>query len=436
MRAHPTQPLVLWVALSIGLLTHGVYAALDHDHYAIDTPSYLVPADNLIHGNGYVNALQEPELRRTPGYPLLLAGFRIRPLRLEYLIRLQHAFCVLIVVGASAVAWRYIGHRAALVTAVVLSVDFATLRIANLLMTEITSSVLIAGAAWATYHAMTKPQNAVRASAFAGLLGGCGALVRPVGIFYLVPMSLCLILAQKRRALGPVLVLIAAFLLFPLLWATRNYIQAGYFGLSTIGAEDLLYYRAAGALAIEQPGSYLANAARINLALDEQTCPDLESQYHRDCSRVSEAEKASYAIKKGKSIILAHPFSYLRSSLLSLGYIVFGGGAEALSKVSSLSLRASEIIVLLFTIPEACLALIGCWYWYRREPHLCYVLVLTVAYFLLISAGAEAYSRFRVPIMPMYSLLIAGGAASIAQFMARSETRKDRDQASLREKSS
>ena len=409
--------MVLGVGLALGLLTHGMYSVLDQEHYAIDTQSYLVPAYHLLHGEGYVNVLHKPELRRTPGYPMLLVIFSVHPLRLEYLVLLQHALCVLLIVGVSAVALRYVGSSAALIAAAVLSVDFATLRIANLLMTEIIAAMLIAAAAWATYRVMTKPENAVRVSAIAGFVGGCAALVRPISVFYFVPLSLCLILALKRRAFGPVLVLVVAFLILPLLWATRNYIQGDYFGLSTIGAEDLLYYRAAGALAIEQPGTYLANVARINLVLNEQTCPDLESQYHRSCSRASEAEIASYATRKGVSIILSHPFSYLRSSLLSLAYIIFGGGAEALSRVTDLSPRASEVTVLLFTIPEACLAVIGCWYWYRREASLCGVLVLTVVYFLLISAGAEAYSRFRVPVMPMYSLLIAGGGVSIAQFL-------------------
>jgi hypothetical protein len=37
----------------------------------------------------------------------------------------------------------------------------------------------------------------------------------------------------------------------------------------------------------------------------------------------------------------------------------------------------------------------------------------------MISAGAEAYSRFKVPIMPMYALLIGGGAASVLQAMQK-----------------
>lgn len=411
---------VLSIALGLGLLTHLVYLSLDHEHFGVDTRSYLIPADNLLHGLGFVNASHQPEMRRTPGYPLILAIFRVPPLWLGYLIVVQHALCVLLIVAVAAIALRTAGGPfAALVAASVLSLDLATLRIANLLLTEITSTVLIALAAWSLYQAMTKPARATFASAAAGLVGGCAALVRPVGILYFVPLSICLFLALKRRALRPILILGASFFLLPMLWTTRNYVEGNYFGLSTIGADDILYYRAAGALAMQQPGNYLANVARIRDVLSNQTCADLERIYKRECAQVTESQIASYSARKGIGIILRNPVSYLRSSLLALAYIVFGGGAEALSRISHINPGMAEYIVLLFTVPEACLALVGCWYWYRCDRNLCYVLVLTIVYFLVMSAGAEAYSRFRIPVMPMYALLIGGGTAGIVGLIRR-----------------
>jgi 4-amino-4-deoxy-L-arabinose transferase-like glycosyltransferase len=413
-------PRVLWIALALGILTHASYLTLDHEHYGVDTPSYLIPADNLLHEQRFVNALQQPELRRTPGYPLLLALFRVSPLRVEYLIFVQHALCVFLIVAVAAICIRITGSSlAALFAASVLALDLATVRIANLLLTEVSCTVLIALAAWTMYRAMTKTTGRMFACAAAGLLGGFSAMVRPVGLLYFVPLSICLILTLKRRALGPAMVLIASFLFLPLLWAARNFAEGNYFGLSTIGAEDLLYYRAAGALAVQQPGGYLANVVKVRSSLIDQTCSDLEQTYQRACSQVTESQQAAYFTRKGMTIIRSNPVSYLRSTVLSLAYIVFGGGAEALSRVSNLSPRVAECIVLLCTVPEACLALVGCWYWYRRDRRLFYLLTLTIAYFLIISAGAEAYSRFRVPVMPMYALLIGGGAALIEQSMRR-----------------
>jgi len=411
------------IALSLGLITHAAYSALDHEHFGIDTSSYLIPADNLLHGQGFVNALHQPELRRTPGYPLLLSIFRVAPLRVEYLIFVQHALCVLLIVAVAAVALRITdSNLVALVAALVLSLDLATLRIANLLLTEITSAVLIALTAWTVYRVMTKPGDGLLMSAVAGFFGGCAVLVRPVAILYFVPLSICMFLTLRRSALRPVLVFVTCFLLLPLLWATRNFVEGDYFGMSTIGAEDLLYYRAAGALAIQQPGIYLANVLQVREELENQACSDLDGANERDCSQVTETQRASYSTHKGMSIILRNPLSYLRSTVLALAYIVFGGGTEALSRISNVSPRTAEYIVLLFTVPEAFLAYVGCWYWYRHDRKACYLLVFTIAYFLIISAGAEAYSRFRVPVMPMYALLIGGGAGGIAQWIRRVRT--------------
>ncbi|MBB5066429.1 4-amino-4-deoxy-L-arabinose transferase-like glycosyltransferase [Granulicella mallensis] len=411
---------VVWIALGLSLLTQATYFTLDHEHYGADTPSYLIPADNLLHGHGFVNALHQPELLRTPGYPLLLALFRIAPLKVEYLIVVQHLLCVLLAVAVVAIALQMTGSRlVACVAAIVMSLDLATLRVANLLLTEVVFMVLISLICWILYRAMMKPAGKGIAIAGAGLLGGYAVLVRPVGVLYFVPLSLCLFLVLRRRAWRPVLIFVAFFLILPVLWATRNFVEGGYFGISAIGAEDILYYRAAGAIAIERPGSYPANILKVNGELIQQTCADLEQMYHRDCSQITDKQQAAYASRKGMSIIREHPLSYLHSMTVSLAYLVFGGGAEALSRVSNVSPRIAEGIVLLFTVPEVCLALIGCRYWYRRDRILCWLLVPTIAYFLGISAGGEAYSRFKVPIMPMYALLIGGGAAGMVEWAQR-----------------
>jgi hypothetical protein len=409
-------PKVQCVALALVLLTHSVFLILDHEYYANDTRSYLVPADNLLHGQGFVNELHQPEINRTPGYPLLLALFRINPLKVEYLILLQHVLCLLTVVTVVGIAFRVTGSSLiALSAAFVLSFDLATLRAANTLLTETTFTVFIALVSGFLYRTTMKPTEDMAASTAAGLLGGLAVLVRPTAILYFLPVSVYLSLVLKRRALRPILVFTISFLFLPLLWATRNYVQADYFGPSAIGAEDLLAYRAAGTLAVRQPGDYFGNVLRVRGVLLRQACEDLERTYRRNCRLVTESQRAAYSVRVGTKIILNDLPGYLRSVARGFAYIVFGGGAEALSKIGNVNPLLTKRIVLLITLPEACLAVVGCWYWFRHERNLFYLLVFTVVYFLLISAGAEAYSRFRVPVMPMYALLVGGGLAASIQ---------------------
>jgi Dolichyl-phosphate-mannose-protein mannosyltransferase len=409
------RPMVLWVALTACLFTHAAYLVMDHDYYGNDTPSYLVPAQNLLHGYGFADASHHPEVRRTPGYPLLLALFQVSPLQLDYLVFLQHAICVLLAAALAAFALQVTNSPViALVAATVFSLDLATVRIANLLLTEITAAALIALIAWTLYRALSTPRGIMYAM-MAGLLGGCATLVRPVAILYVVPLSFSIVFTQRRRALRTLAVFILSFLLLPALWIARNRIDAGYTGLSTISSEDILFYRAAGALAIQRPGDYFSNVEKTRGFLMNQSCLELERIYRQDCRQLADSQKAPYYARKGMSIIAGAPSSYLRSALIGLLYTVFGGGAEALSKITHVSPLMAERIILFLTIPEACLSLFGCWYWYKKDRYVGCLLILTVAYFLIVSAGAEAYSRFRVPVMPMYALLVGGGAAQVLQ---------------------
>jgi hypothetical protein len=254
----------------------------------------------------------------------------------------------------------------------------------------------------------------------AGLIGGCAVLVRPVGVLYCVPLLICLFLALRRRALRPALIFTAAFLLFPLLWASRNYLRADYFGVSTVGPGDLFFYRASGTLAVRMPGDYQANALKVRGVFVAQTCEDLERAYGRDCSQVTDSQRTAYYKRKGTRIILNDLPGYFRSSALGLPYMLFGGGVDTLSRISNVKPATAKRLVLFITIPEACLAVIGCWYWFRRQRYLCYLLTFTVVYFFAISmAGIDAYSRYRVPVMPMYALLVGGGAAATIRSIPR-----------------
>ena len=57
----------------IALAAHFAYFfASNGDFFYPDSATYLVPAQNLAHGLGFVNWMHVPETIRTPGYPLFL----------------------------------------------------------------------------------------------------------------------------------------------------------------------------------------------------------------------------------------------------------------------------------------------------------------------------------------------------------------------------
>jgi hypothetical protein len=66
-----------------------------------------------------------------------------------------------------------------------------------------------------------------------------------------------------------------------------------------------------------------------------------------------------------------------------------------------------------FTAAEFVFALIGALALWRRDRDLAAITVATIVYFLLISAGGESESRFRVPVMPQIAIAAACGLATL-----------------------
>ena len=91
--------------------------------------------------------------------------------------------------------------------------------------------------------------------------------------------------------------------------------------------------------------------------------------------------------------------------------IVLGGGASLLSELTGISEAVARLLPLAYTVPLAVLAVLGIPYWWRRDRALACLVLLVLAYMFGMALGAEAYSRFRVPVIPLYAILCGGGVA-------------------------
>jgi hypothetical protein len=88
--------------------------------------------------------------------------------------------------------------------------------------------------------------------------------------------------------------------------------------------------------------------------------------------------------------------------------------------------RPARNVPLIYGIASFLLALLGTRWLYRHHRVLGSFLCLTMAYFVLISAGGESKPRFRVPVEPMYAILIAAGICQLIT-MGRPEARRATD---------
>ncbi len=404
IRASNLEPLIVAAA---ALLTNFLYFHLTLPDYLFpDSFTYLAPARNLLRGLGFVSAPGVAETLRTPGYPLLLAAFGAR---IVPVIIAQHLMNATIAVAIYVIASRRFGRFVGVTAALLFAVDTPTIHYAN----KILSETLFTGVLLLVFALVV----ARRRLPVAGVLTGMLVLIRPVAIVYFIVVAAYLVLRRVRAREVAVYALLAIAL--PFGWALRNFARTGVFTVSSVGGVNLIEYRAAGVLAI------LDGGADFNADLrDEQEglTADADTKIEAllkipDAQELPQAVRARYLAAFALPVIRQHPLAFAELTLRGLLVNIFDSRWEAMNIVSRLHESMVHIALDAFTAALFVFALIGAIALRRDDAAV--LAVLTVAYFLFISAGGESESRFRVPVMPQYAILAAAGLEAVRRGASR-----------------
>ena len=191
----------------------------------------------------------------------------------------------------------------------------------------------------------------------------------------------------------------------------RNARVAGVATLSSLAGINLPLHRAAATLAIRDPGGIDANLVRRRAELEAAACLHLESAYRRPCADITWAERSGTYTRMAWPILVRDPLATAWQAGRALAMIVFGGSADLIAKLARISGSTARLVCLAYTVPLALLAVAGIPYWWSRARGLAVVIVLVLAYMFSMALGAEAYSRFRTPVIALYGILAAGGVA-------------------------
>ena len=387
------------IVAALSLATNFVYFALAlPDYYFPDSFTYLAPAGNLLRGLGFTTGNGITETLRTPGYPLLLAGFG---LHVVPVIVFQHLLNAALAVAVYLLVTRRLGNRfIGMAAAILVSTDTPTLHYANKILTETLFTALLFTVFVMVVYARKLP--------LAGLLTGVLVLIRPVAIVYFVAVALCL--ALRRVGARTIAVYVALALLLPIGWGLRNLHHTGVFTMSSIGGFNLLGYRAAGALAIEDDGDFEADLADEAKGLEADADSEIEAKLHiPDAEELPDAVRSHYYSQIAWRVLRKHPSAAAMLTLRGLLVGIFDSRWEGLEIVSRLPTNVVQRGLDAFTAALFVLAVIGTIALWRRDRDLAAAIVATSVYFLLISAGGEAEARFRVPIIPQYMIAAACG---------------------------
>ncbi len=392
----------LAIVLGVALLTNFAYLYFsDGDFYYPDSFTYLAPARSLLHGLGFVDASREIETIRTPGYPMLLALFGARTLPV---IIFQH----LLNAGLAISIYLLVLYRAdrlpALVASLLFALDVPTIHYSNKLLTETIFTALL----YVVFVlALQRPRPVV-----IGLLSGALVLIRPIALFYFVVLAFYFLL--RRVPKRQLLVFVAVALALPGAWALRNRVRTGVFTISSIGDFNLLTYRAAGALAIEDEGDFRKANEDEEQALTDEADDAIQAKLHiPDATDLPDPVRGRYYAQYAWRIIREHPVSFLQLTIRGLLVNLFASDWDAVWDVSTMSPEVLQLGIGAIPTVIFVLAVIGTIFLRRYDRSTALLIVLTVAYFVGISAGGEAESRFRVPVIPQLAIAAAMGVEAI-----------------------
>jgi 4-amino-4-deoxy-L-arabinose transferase-like glycosyltransferase len=424
--------------LAAALARNGVSALL-----LPDTSSYLIPGRNLLlHGRFFADGV--PDLLRTPGYPLFLAITSLAgPVAGAAANVLLSVFSVILVwrLGRAVFGDDRIAIGAAWIFA------FEPLSIAN-------SVVLLSETLFLALFLLSLERlaaflrrHSLRMLAASGAWLAAATLVRPVTYYLPVALALglFLVLARERglRWKAPAVLLISV-LPWLAAWQTRNKLETGYSGLTSVSDLNLYFFVAADVAARVEHRSFTDVRGELGYLCG----PDCSEQVylfpayfarHPEQTGWTQTRQLAFMHSEAVRVIRTHFGVYLRTWPPHLFEAVFDPGAGSFNSLLDFgsSMNVNNLIV--YTDPvRGELALVRAYPWIAAEkavfvvvllglyllaargalrggmPSACLWLLLGTSFYILVisaaAGGAGVTARYRLPVMPIVCIFAAAGA--------------------------
>ena len=402
---------------------------------ASDTITYVRPAESLV-AVGRFDSDQAPELARTPGYPMLLVIGELTGHVVPTTLALQVILSTATTLGVAVLALAMRStQRVAVVAATIYALDPTGIIFVSKLLTETTFATVVTAALIAiTLWARDAKRVYLVAAA---VLFSMAGFVRPIAYYAPVPVSALVVFIAWRYHRASVRAAILSATLFfvitapPLAaWRVRNAIVAGYDRFAGIGDVNLFYYRAAGVVARQSGKPIDEVQLQMHRELNVDAPLISAGRFARGQERAARYREMR---RRGSAIILSDPKSVTLDWIAGAARTVFGRETAewaTLLRLETLSRPWRIVRVLLTAIwfPLLLLALVGL---VRVRWDLPLVLpgLLVSAYLVVLGAGPEAYSRFRVPCVPVFCVFAAAGAIHVRQRVVAWLDRRAHEQA-------
>jgi hypothetical protein len=391
-----------------------------------DCQQYLGLAERLLaHGVFSLNTAPpfNPEIIRTPGYPVFLTGILFwcgGSACLAPIVIVQAVLGALIAPGVLMLGTRVVDERTGRLAAVLYAVAPVPAIMNGFVQSETLFSALLVGGLL-----VLVARREVWAAAVTGVIMGAAALVRPIGLWVVPLVAVAPLLDGRlqgnwRRSLA--LVVGAALITLP--WMARNANLYGRFKLSTIDDINLYYYNVAG-----------TEARRLGIPVDEAR--DRMAAQLTEWPQEGFEEPNERAGAFARHLIWEHPLWFAWGNALdalngfrpgfSFMFFLFGDGdttgsfSEAMMQNDlAILLTQQPLIVAVALYMTAFLALLIVFgalgivglLWERSWRAL--LLLAAVPAWLLYMPGLASNARFRAPVAPLLVILAAWGIVGMA----------------------
>jgi 4-amino-4-deoxy-L-arabinose transferase-like glycosyltransferase len=427
--------LALSLLLKLAIWSHVVFFGDPTvDFGMMDTRGYHEPALSLVQSGRLDTFLDPPGMPmtyRTPGYPVFLAAiYAVFGANWAVVTLIQAILATITVYLTWRLARKFWGDRVALVAAALVAVDPVSSVLSQKIMTENNFALFIMIAVLTGVNLLTENRRRVGWALLLGLALALATLTRPSSYYLPVPVILgVLIWGLKRRWRMRTLALSVGMILLPLFlliggWIWRNYRVTGVPIYTSIEGYYAYFWQGAEVLANIQGRDI--SEVQTQLGLGDglpSSRGDGYRQMHPETKDWNFERLCVRWQQDGMNIIKAHPGVFAK--------VYFAGVLRALTRpgvnnlLDMIGLELSELSPhALWQHPLAGFAFAYTYFWLLvvylgvilylvkglRSDSLdigrLFVLGVTL-YLILLSGGPSAMARFRVPLIPLFSLFCA-----------------------------
>jgi len=372
-----------------------------------DSESYISPAKHLCEVGRFLNAANDPDTFRTPGFSIILMPAICFDLDLKYYIIFLNSFMVLFTA--------YFISKILKVMNISLNSKFIYLfflldptlsRYQYNILSEIVFLFIFTVVFYAFILGLSKKNPYYFFGGFVVIT--IATFIRPITLY--LPYFLCIILCmfyifKKSYRINFRFSLIIASLIGVLfhfllteLWSHRNYKETGLKAFSYQGTVVLYHYINAAIIAkVEKKDWKIVNE-------------DLIQKSHS----VSKQEFYEFAKEELIDNIIKHPIAAIQVGIKGAFMTYLTPGTGQFSKMFNIDKKNYQIANNLFIIYGMIWILIvwifSSYGFIKIEKNTFFlILAITLVYLTLVSSGPQSYSRYRVPFYPIIALFLSVG---------------------------